>query len=370
MRFWGLLVALGISLILQAQDSFKFKFRSRALLDASVASFQGQKYQGYYRLEDFRLGFKAGYRNMEMKADIGLGGGKLAIKDLVLQAAWGHHIVTLGNAYDPFSMDMLISTADLRFHQPATSVLAFTDSRKLGITWHYQMSSFYVASGIYTYNDLNKIGVNQRNSFVSTSRAVWRRKLALGSLLHLGGAFSFRTAPVNQDMFCKEVSAVGVTAMFPEPLLHASFTDAGKEYKGVLEALIFGRRYLVQGEYYLNRYQLQGHKKYRPHGGYLQASYLLMGRNFLYDTTFAVPGRPVSDQALELTVRFNYADLNDDAAAVWGGAEKDFSMGLNFYLNAYVGFKISGSYVWLGKHCAKAYQKNYFIPQVRVQYIF
>lgn len=157
MRKLCLFLACGVTLILQAQDSLKLKFRSRALLDASVTSFQEQNVQGYYRLEDFRVGFKAEYHNMEIKADIGLGSGKVAIKDLLLQATWKNHTLAIGNTYDPFSMDMLISTADLRFHQSATSVLAFTDGRKLGITWHYQKPSFYVASGIYTYNDINKI---------------------------------------------------------------------------------------------------------------------------------------------------------------------------------------------------------------------
>lgn len=370
MRKGLLLLACCATLTLQAQDALKLKFRSRALLDASVASFQDQKAQGYYRLEDFRVGFKAGYKNLEMKADIGLGGGKVAIKDLLLQATWGSHTLALGNAYDPFSMDMLISTADLRFHQSATSVLAFTDSRKLGATWHFQKPAFYLASGIYTYNDINKIGENQRNSLVSTSRAVWRRQRANDHLLHFGGVFSFRTAPVNQKDYNKELSAAGVTSMFSEPLLTVGIGAPRKEFKGVLEALITGPRYLLQGEYYLNRYCLSGDRNYQPHGGYAQASYLLLGRGFSYDAASAVPGRPASDRALELTARFNYTNMNDTGAGILGGEEKDLSVGLNFYLNAYIGFKISGSYVWVGEHCNPAYKNNYFVPQARVQYIF
>lgn len=370
MRKLCLFLACGVTIILQAQDSLKLKFRSRALLDASVTSFQEQNVQGYYRLEDFRVGFKAEYHNMEIKADIGLGSGKVAIKDLLLQATWKNHTLAIGNTYDPFSMDMLISTADLRFHQSATSVLAFTDGRKLGITWHYQKPSFYVASGIYTYNDINKIGTNQRNSLVSTSRAVWRKQQTTERLLHFGGAFSFRTAPVNQKDYNKEISAVGVTSMLPEPLLAINIGRPQKEFKGVIEALVTGSHYLIQGEYYLNRYHMSGHKNYQPHGGYIQASYLLKGKGFKYDTTCAVPGRPRSKQALELSVRFNYTDMNDKEADIWGGEEKDLSVGLNFYLNEYIGFKINGSYTWIGKHCNQNYKNNYFVPQARIQYIF
>ena len=119
----------------QADKPLTVKFRSRALLDAAVSGYGKENVQGYYRLEDFRVGFKATYRQYEMKADIGLGGNKVAIKDLLLNCHFKHGVLSLGNAYEPYSMDMLISTADMRFHQSAGSVLAFTDGRKLGLTY-------------------------------------------------------------------------------------------------------------------------------------------------------------------------------------------------------------------------------------------
>lgn len=77
--FWW--VVIGLSSV-SAQESLKIKFRSRALLDAMVSGYGKEDVQGYYRLEDFRVGFKAVYGHWEAKADIGLGGGKVAIKDL------------------------------------------------------------------------------------------------------------------------------------------------------------------------------------------------------------------------------------------------------------------------------------------------
>ena len=62
----------------QANEPLTVKFRSRALLDAAVSGYGKESVQGYYRLEDFRVGFKATYRQYEMKADIGLGGNKVA----------------------------------------------------------------------------------------------------------------------------------------------------------------------------------------------------------------------------------------------------------------------------------------------------
>lgn len=85
---------------------------------------------------------------------------------------------------------------------------------------------------------------------------------------------------------------------------------------------------------------------------------------------YGVPGRPVTPQAIELVARFNYTDLNDGSAGIMGGEEKDLSVGVNFYLNQYFGVKLNGSYVWVGDHCNEFYRENFFLAQLRLQYIF
>ena len=271
--FWW--VVIGLSSV-SAQESLKIKFRSRALLDAMVSGYGKEDMQGYYRLEDFRVGFKAVYGHWEAKADIGLGGRKVAIKDLLLNYHFKNSVLSLGNAYEPFSLDMLISTADLRFHQSAASVLAFSDSRKLGVTYHFYTDSWYAATGIYTHNDINKIGEGQKNAFVSTSRAVWRKQREGHHLIHVGGAFSFRTKQVNtEEPPVGTVDSEGITSMFPASLLEAEIPDMGTEVKGAIEALYTAPRWMVQAEYYFDRLNRTDSKKaYRPHGGYIQGGFL------------------------------------------------------------------------------------------------
>jgi phosphate-selective porin OprO and OprP len=242
----------GISLF--GQDSLKTKFRSRALLDATVSGYGKEQAQGYYSLEDFRVGFKAVYGKYELKADIGLGGGKVAIKDLMLNYHLKNSVLALGNGYEPFSMDMLINTVDLRFHQSATSVLAFADSRKFGITYHYYNKHCYLATGVYTNNDINKLGgESHKNSFVSTSRGVVRKIKDKGRLLHVGGAVSYRTSQVNvEESPIGSVSSDGVTSMFPAALLEVDIPDMGSELKGVIEFLYTAPRFMIQSEYFFD----------------------------------------------------------------------------------------------------------------------
>lgn len=367
-----LLLISGAAVQAQNDGELKVKFRSRALIDATLSSYGKEDIQGYYHLEDFRVGFKATYNQYELKADIGLGGGKVAIKDLLFNYHLKNSVIAIGNAYEPFSMDMLISTADMRLHQSAASVLAFTDSRKLGITYHYYSPHWYAATGLYTHNDINKIGENQKNTFVSTSRIVWRNIPKKHRLLHVGGAFSYRTKEVNTTTPpVGSVSSAGITSMFPFPMLEAEVSHMGTEVKGLVEALYTTPRLLIQTEYFLRRMnRTEGEHFYRSHGGYIQGSYLIKGKGFEYDAMYGIPGRPSSEQAIELVLRLNYTNLNHRSAHILGGEETDLSCGVNFYLNRYLGIKLNGSYVWTGSHCNAFYQKNIFLMQARMQYIF
>ena len=129
LRYIVLAALLAVGARTLAADTLKVKFRSRALLDATATDYGKEDVQGYYRLEDFRVGFKVTYGRYELKADIGLGGGKVAVKDLLMNYHFKNGVLSVGNGYEPFSMDMLISTADMRFNQSAASCLAFTNSR-------------------------------------------------------------------------------------------------------------------------------------------------------------------------------------------------------------------------------------------------
>lgn len=372
LRYIVLAALLAVGARTLAADTLKVKFRSRALLDATATDYGKEDVQGYYRLEDFRVGFKATYGRYELKADIGLGGGKVAVKDLLMNYHFKNGVLSVGNGYEPFSMDMLISTADMRFNQSAASCLAFTNSRKLGVTFHYYTPHWYLATGLYTNNDINKLGEEKKNSLVSTSRAVWRSMdESRNRLVHVGAAFSFRTKDVNKDAPVGSIESAGVTDMLPEPLLAAEVSGMGTEVKALVEALYTSRKMLLQGEYFFDRMNRSGGlKAYKSHGGYVQGSWLVKGEDFEYDAMYGIPGRPSSAKAVELVARFNYTDLNHDGSGIYGGQEKDLSLGVNWYLNKYLGFKFSGSYVWTGSHCNSFYDKDLFIAQARLQYIF
>ena len=372
MRKLFLLLSLCLALPNKAENPLKIKLRSRALLDASISDYNKDEIQGFYKLEDFRIGFKAQYQQYSLTADVGLTDKKVNIKDFLLRYQYKHHTFAIGNGYDPFAMDVLISTPDMRFHQTAASAMAFCDSRKVGFTYSFSNPSLYAATGVFTDSDINHLGKEENsNALLSTSRVVWRKRTD-ERLFHLGTAFSIQTPPANKETtYAGSFSSKGVTSLFNETMLNAEIPGIRQKMRGVAEFLFTNQKWLFQGEYFYNRvhYRKDGAKAvYNPFGGYVQTSFLAIGEGFQYDAANALAGRPASDKALELVARYNYTQMN--RSGIMGGEEHDLSIGANFYLNKYLGIKLNGSYVWTGEHCNNFYQKDFFLVQARLQYVF
>lgn len=357
----------------KAQDSMKLRFRSRALMDASISGYCNNETRTYYSFEDFRIGFKASYKKDEIKVDIGIDESKLKIKDFIYNRHFNNSILSIGNMYEPFSIDMLISTADLRFHQSAASVQAFTNSRRFGTTYHIFNNSYYFATGVFTNSNINNLKNNTDGTFILTSRGVWRKQYRpYKSFLHLGSAISLRSKLKNKkNPYNVTQESNGVTSLFDKPLLYTELTNARYEFKAMTELLYTSERFMIQSEYFIKLTRLNNDTpNYISHGGYIQGSILLIGKGFGYDSQYAIPEKPKDSESMELSIRANYTNMNNRKADIYGGEETDFSIGINYYFNNFFGIKLNCSYVHSGKYCNDFYRKDIIIPQARVQYKF
>lgn len=357
-------------LSLQAQDSFNIKFRSRGLFDIAFSDSD----KSYYRLEDFRVGFKASYNQIELKADVGLGGGKVAIKDLLFSYRHKKSILTFGNAYEPFSMDMLISTADLRFHQSANAVMCTANGRRIGFTYYRTTDPLFFAVGVYSDNDINKLASSElKQAYAATSRLIWRPVVTTHQLLHVGGAVSYRTTNSDKEMENYRTVSIlgsGVTSMFGKNIVSTEIDNCQSHLKSNVELLLNYKKLLFQGEYLRNDIARKGSlSNYSTQGGYAQVCFLLLGKTYNYDKTYAIPERP-NGEAIELTARFNIIDMNHSMNQLNGGMERDISLGINYYAKKYFAIKLNGNYTFLGNHCDDSHKRNYFIAQMRLQYMF
>ncbi len=353
-------------------DKPECKLTGRMLMDGGIFLENDNHLGNGTEFNDLRVGVKASYRQWDMKVEIGYTGNKVSIKDAFATYTSGNHIIQVGQFYEPFTMDMLCSTFELRFHQSPGAVLAMTNSRRLGVAYTYNTQHYYACGGFFTDNDINNLK-NTSQGYAIDGRLVYRPMNRAGKLLHLGVAAVYRTpdsALSDDDNINTFIyKSPGVSTIDNRNQIYAEVSNSRYQFKLGTELLIYYRKFFLQSEYIRTQVRRQeGLTAYTGQGGYVQCSWLLIGDEYAYDASLACPARPVG-RALELCGRFNTVDMNDRKADIRGGAQKDISLGLNYYINKYIGVKVNYSYVMPGSHIKEISDKNFGVLQARFQFI-
>lgn len=370
------LLAVFVSMIAAAQenstDKIQYKLTGRMLMDGGIFLKNENHFGNGTEFSDLRVGAKASYRQWDMKVEIGYVRSKVSIKDAFATYTSGKHIIQVGQFYEPFTLDMLCSTFDLRFNQSPGAVLAMTNSRRLGAAYTYNSQHYYACGGLFTDSDISNVK-NASQGYAIDGRFVYRPVNEAGKLLHIGLAAVYRTPdgalPEDDNKNTFIYKSPGVSTIDNRNLIYAEVDNARHQVKLGAELLIYYQKFFLQSEYIRTQVKRRaGFTNYRGQGGYVQCSWLLMGNEYAYDEALACPARPVG-RALELCGRFNSVDMNDRSAEVLGGAQKDLSLGLNYYINKHIGVKLNYSYVMPGSHIKEISSKNFSILQARFQFI-
>lgn len=353
-------------------DDFKCRLTGRMLMDGGIYLKNDNRFGNGMEFNDLRMGVKASYREWTMKMEVGYVGNKVSIKDAYAAYTCGKHVIRAGQFYEPFTLDMLCSTYDIRFHQSPGIVLALTNSRRMGVDYTYNARHYYACGGFFTDSDLNNVK-NVSQGYAIDGRFVYRPVNEDGKLLHIGVAGVYRTPdsalPGEEEEHSFIYKSPGVSTIDNRNIIHAKVDHAKYQLKQGLELMIVYQKFFLQSEYI--RTMVRREKEYADytgHGGYVQCSWLLAGKKYGYDEALACPGRP-EGRALEVCGRFNMLDMNDEKAGILGGAQKDISFGLNYYMNRHIGMKLSYSMVMPGKHIKEISDKNFSVLQLRFQMI-
>ena len=105
-------------------DGIQYKITGRLLMDGGVYLKNPNNFGNGTEFNDLRIGVKATYQNWGMKLEMGYAGNKVAIKDAFATYSYKNSSIQIGQFYEPFSLDMICSTFDLRFNQSPGAVLA------------------------------------------------------------------------------------------------------------------------------------------------------------------------------------------------------------------------------------------------------
>ena len=369
------LLGISYALISSAQsnpDKLQCKVTGRMLLDGGVYLKNDNNFGNGVEFSDLRIGAKVAYQNWDMKLEIGYTGNKATIKDAFAKYTYKNHSIQVGQFYEPFSLEMMCSTFDIRFNQSPGAVLALTNGRRMGITYSYRNKRHYMSGGAFMDNEVNNLK-KASHGYALDGRVVYRPVLDSKKLIHRGFAANYRTPNESLNEEDKNIfiyKSPGVSTIDNRNIAMATIDHAAYQIKFGTELLVYYHRFCLQSEYIRTHVERDNaFKNYVAQGAYLQCSWLLSGETYLYDESVACAGRP-EGKSLEVCSRFNYLTLNDEDAAIWGGEQKDISIGLNYYINKYIGIKLNYSYLMPGASIKEISRKNFSVFQGRFQFIF
>jgi phosphate-selective porin OprO/OprP len=175
-------------------------------------------------------------------------------------------------------------------------------------------------------------------------------------LVHVGGAYSFRTPPGDSVTFSFQKGILEVGDSPLDPMLVSPVIPADQEHVFGVELAVVRGPLSLQGEWIATYVHQIGGGPVFYHGGYLYASWFLTGEHRGYDLKkgafdeihvhrpFGVSGdwrhRSIHGiGAFEFAVRYSYLDLDDPNAPPTaagtrpGGTVGQLTCGLNWYLN-------------------------------------
>lgn len=363
---------------LQSKDGhFKMKFGGRIQQDWAFFSqdkalddlfFPVHDQSEFRRLRLYNSGTI--YQSVQYKFQVNFGDGKVTLSDVYINLK-GLPLVgnlKIGHFKEPFSLDMMSSSNDVTFMEPALPT-AFKKQRNTGLQFSNGILDGKATWALGVFKNTDKFGktIEGKGGYNLTGRITavpfWNE--ARHQLLHLGVAFSRRTPSIN-DFFIKSKPESHLalpyvnTGSIPDVSSELSF---GTELAFVSNSLSFQAEYIglavntQLGDYVFSGYYVETaffltgeHKKYAAKSGYFKR---VNPKN-----NFGTGGLG----AFELALRYSHLDLTDQS--ITGGIMNDITFGLNWYLNPATRFSLN----YIQANVAKT-GKNHIL-QTRFQLAF
>lgn len=315
------------------------------------------------------------YKNVDFGLFVALEGGKVGFRGAYMGLKniplLGH--IRVGQLKEPIRLEVSTSSKHLLFLERSFAVdYAPIFNNGLLIYNDFLNKRLSAQFGLFRNADLNKANdIEANGGYNITQRITGLPVLEKTHFFHLGGSYSFRK-PSDHTLRIRSrpESHVGEKYYIDTDVIqevdHSNMVN--------FEALFGINSFSIQGEYLsteVKRLARSLEKNLRFSTYYIQGSYCLTGekrsyKNSLSGVNAINPLRNFDGAngygALEIAAKYSQSDLN--SGAVKGGAQKDVTLGFNWYLNPLT--KVVLNHVW----ASIENEGNLHIFQVRFQVAF
>ncbi len=342
-----------------------------AFLNSSNKAVDEQCVDGV-NVPDIRIGMKVSYGKWEGKADIGYARGSVSPKDIFIQYNFNKQNFLRGGYFvHQFGYQSATSSSfKVSMEEPETHSAFGVGGRLVGLMYEHSDNKFMGTGSIYTDAQSFKKQTNQTGYQGSgfLTRLVYHPLIEKGNLFHVGIGLNYELAAENRsNMEFKApypVRVAGINA------IGAKITDAKNDFKFSGELMAAKGHVGIEGQYIFMNVDRKGDaKSYNAWGAYGNLRFLL-NNEYEYvknDAGIATP----APKSWELVAAYNYTDMNDAKAGFHGGKLSDWALTMNYYINKYMIWRVSGHIVRAGESDYSGFNKNTFrVIETRLQFKF
>lgn len=342
-----------------------------AFLNSSNKTVDEQCVDGV-NVPDVRIGMKVSYGKWEGKADIGYARGSVSPKDIFIQYNFNKQNFLRGGYFvHQFGYQSATSSSfKVSMEEPETHSAFGVGGRLVGLMYEHSDNKFMGTGSIYTDAQSFKKQTNH-TGYQGTgllTRLVYHPLIEKGNLFHVGIGLNYELAAENRsNMEFKApypVRVAGINA------IGAKITDAKSDFKFSGELMAAKGHVGIEGQYIFMNVDRKGDaKSYNAWGAYGNLRFLL-NNEYEYvknDAGIATP----APKSWELVAAYNYTDMNDAKAGFHGGKLSDWALTMNYYINKYMIWRVSGHIVRAGESDYSGFNKNTFrVIETRLQFKF
>ncbi len=301
------------------------------------------------------------YKNWYGEIDLDFAGAVAELKDLYIKYTNDTQTFNIkaGHFKEGFSMETTTTSRYLTFMERSLAS-KFSPSRHLGLQFNYMKERYLLIGGIHfnTQGEYEEVEFSQSankkkntdEGYSLTGRFVFRPLINNEKFIHLGIGASYRTpktdleVPNSYRFSTRSISAINRKKYLDtDDILNVdSNTIYNIEVAGAYKNIMF------QTEYINNDIKrVDGFTSVNLNGAYIQAGYLLNGK-YNYNKNegeFTQVSRTGDKGIFEIAFRYDYLDLNDETAEIYGGSADAYTLGLNYYINPNVKLMLDYSYL-------------------------
>lgn len=339
---------------------YQFKFDGRIMLDTGIVD--SDENPNVVSDTDFRrLRFAVKtvfYNEWAAEFDLDFEGNEVDTKDMWLSYIgldnWNFKV---GHHKPNFSIAELTTSRWYTFLETPTPVAMFNPGRRIGISVNNWRDSYFAGLSVFGDGaDVNGSDFDDDDDGVSENFG-YALRLALRPLNFSSSntkhVLHFGLNHLNDRPQSEDESEYRYRSRLESRVADYRFLDTGniEDVEDVtvngLEVLYLYNKWFIQSEYMDSTISFNnGDPDYNAEGYYVQGSYFLTGSGRSYgfhDGELGAVKPAKGSSNLEVAIRYSSSDLDDFDANIFGGEADIITLGLNWYANTNILFRLNYS---------------------------